>query len=184
MSSTSQIREKIFEKSEAQRLVIKVHTDHLDSCDYRLSAGKIIDELFPSWQSDSRILFLAIEIRGDRTYMVVDIYNSNYNFDTAHKTRTVLPVSVVWQHRRRGWFIVKWPQEDEPLATKITELHNLNGFNSSTPFLADYNQRVTYERPRDCFPRQHRQAPSPLDKSVLNCFCILQPHKLLPVFLA
>lgn len=152
MSSTAQIREKIFEKTEAQRLVIKVHTNYLDSHDYRVSAGNFIDEIFPNWENDSRIRFLAIEIRGDRTFMAVDINNSDYDFDTAHENRIVLPVYVVLQHKRRGWFVVRWPQEDEPLATKIAELHNLNGFKATTPFFADYNQPVIYERPRDSFP--------------------------------
>lgn len=165
MSNVAQVREKIFEKTEAQRLVIKVHTDQLDSHDYRVSAGKFIDDIFPNWENDSRIHFLAIEIRGNRTFIAVDINNSDYNFNTAHETKTVLPVHVVWQHKRRGWFIVRWPQEDEPLATKIAELHNLNGFNTMTPFLANFNQPVVYDKPRDLATnRQHLQATSTLDE--------------------
>lgn len=81
--------------------------------------------------------------------MVIDINNFDYNFDTAHETKTILPVYVVWQHKRRGWFIVRWPQEDGPLATKVAELHMLNGFNATTPSLADYNNtRVVYDNPR------------------------------------
>ena len=83
--------------------------------------------------------------------MVIDINNVEYNFDTAHETKTILPVYVVvWQHKRRGWFIIRWPKEDGPLATKVAELHMLNGFHVTTPFLADYNNntRVVYDNPR------------------------------------
>jgi hypothetical protein len=165
MSDITEIREKIFEKTAAQRLVVKARTDQLDSHDYRASASKFINEIFPNWENDSRIHFLTIEIRQNRVFMAIDINNSDYDFDTAHENKILLPVHVVWQHKRKGWFIVRWPQEDEPLAAKIAELHNANGFNATTPFLANFNERVVYDRPRHLFPnRQHPQATSPLDE--------------------
>lgn len=149
MYNINEIHERIFERSEAQRLVIKVRTEKLDSHDYRVSASKFINEVFPDWEHHNRICFIAIEIRGDRTFMVIDVNNFDYNSDTAHETKTILPVYVVWQHMRKGWFIIRWPQEDVPLATKVAELHTLNGFHATTPFLADYNNtRVVYENPR------------------------------------
>ncbi|PLB35087.1 uncharacterized protein BDW47DRAFT_110924 [Aspergillus candidus] len=148
MSSVTEIREEIFERAETQRLVIKVHTERLDSSDYRVSAGNFINEIFPNWEDDSRIRFLAIEIRGDRTFMSIDVYNSGYDFDTAHETKTILPVYVLWHHKRKGWFVVRWPQEDGPLATKMAELHRLNGFDAITPFLANFNAQVVYGNPR------------------------------------
>ncbi|PYH99039.1 hypothetical protein BO71DRAFT_394623 [Aspergillus ellipticus CBS 707.79] len=167
MCDTSEIREKIFEKSEAQRLVIKVHTEQLDSHDYRVSASNFINEIFPNWEDDSRIHFIAIEIRGDRTFLAIDVNNLDYDFETAHETRTVLPVYVVWRHKRKGWYIIRWPQEDEPLATKIAELHDLNGFDTTTPFLANFNESVVYGNPRYIsINRQHLQATSPSDERV------------------
>ncbi|GES66834.1 hypothetical protein BO71DRAFT_394623 [Aspergillus terreus] len=148
MSTITELREKIFETTEAKWLVVKVHTDRLDSHDYRVSASQFINDIFPDWENDSRIHFLAIEIRGDRTFMAIDINNSKYDFDTAHETKIILPVHIVWQHKRRGWFLVRWPREDEPLAAKIAHLHDLNGFDATTPFLANYNERVMYENPR------------------------------------
>lgn len=81
--------------------------------------------------------------------MVIDINNFDYNFDTAHRTETIFPVYVVWQHQKRGWFNIRWPQEDGPLATKLADLHNLNGFDARTPFLANYNTRMVYDSPRE-----------------------------------
>ncbi|PLB46011.1 hypothetical protein P170DRAFT_439697, partial [Aspergillus steynii IBT 23096] len=148
MSNVTEIRERIFERTEAQRLVIKLHTEKLDSVDYRVSTCKFINELFPDWEKDPRIRFLAVEIRGDRTFMIVDVNNFDYDFDTAHKTETILPVYVLWQHKRKGWFLIRWPQEDGPLATKVAELHRLNGFDATTPFIADFNTSVVYDKPR------------------------------------
>ncbi|TQB69775.1 hypothetical protein MPDQ_001399 [Monascus purpureus] len=166
MSNITELREKIFERTEAQRLVIKVHTEKLDSHDYRVSASKFVNEIFPNWEHDNRVRFLAIEIRGDRTFFAIDINNFDYNFDTAHETKTILPVYAVWQHKRKGWFTVRWPQEDGPLATKLAELHTLNGFDAITPFLADYNTRVVYDNPRDLSTnRQRLHAELPLNPS-------------------
>ncbi|GIK00116.1 hypothetical protein Aspvir_004134 [Aspergillus viridinutans] len=151
MSNIAEVREKIFERKEAQRIIIKVHTEKLDSQDYRVSAYNFVNEIFPDWENDKRILFLAIEIWGDRTYMAVDINNYDYNFDTAHKNKTILPVYVLWQHRRRGWVMIRWPQEDERLATKLADLHNVNGFDATTPFLENYNTRIVHANPRE-FP--------------------------------
>ncbi|KAA8642592.1 hypothetical protein EYZ11_006948 [Aspergillus tanneri] len=150
MANIADIREKIFENKDAQRIVIKLHTEKLDSQDYRASAYKIVNEIFPNWERDNRILFLAIEIWGDRTYMAIDVNNYDYKFETAHKTKTILPVYVLRQHRKRGWAIIRWPQEDKPLATKLADLHNVNGF-AATPFLENYNTRIVHDQPRE-FP--------------------------------
>lgn len=90
MSDITEIREKIFEETAAQRLVVKARTDQLDSHDYRVSASKFINEIFPNWENDSRIHFLAIEIRQNRALhgYRIDINNSEYDFDTAHKNVT------------------------------------------------------------------------------------------------
>lgn len=56
------IREEIFKENKARRVIIKVHTKILDSQDYRGSASKVVNEVFPDWKLDSRVLFLAIEM--------------------------------------------------------------------------------------------------------------------------
>lgn len=91
--------------------------------------------------------------------MAMDINNSEYDFDTAHEAKIILPVHVVWQHKRRGWFLVRWPQEDEPLAAKIANLHDLDGFDTNMPFLANYNERVVYENPRYRSPASTATTP-------------------------
>jgi hypothetical protein len=81
--------------------------------------------------------------------MAIDVNSHEYNFDTAHKNTTVIPVYVLWQHRRRGWVIVRWSQEDEPLAAKLADLYNVNSFDATTPFLENYNARIVHANPRE-----------------------------------
>lgn len=149
-SSLSDIRDEIFKNSMAQRIIIKVQTKILDSQDYRGSAYRVVSEIFPGWERDSRILFLAIEIWGERVFLAIDINHHDYNFKTAHKSTTILPVSVLREHRRsgRGWNLIRWPQEDRPIAKTVADLHNANGFDVQTPFLANHNSPVIYSNPR------------------------------------
>lgn len=79
--------------------------------------------------------------------MSINVNNFGYNFDTAHETTTILPVYVLWQHKRKGWFVVRWPQEDGSLAAKLAGLHQLNGFDAIIPFLANFNAQVVYGNP-------------------------------------
>lgn len=149
-ANLSDIRDEILKSSMAQRIIIKVQTKILDSQDYRGSAYRIVSEIFPDWERDSRILFLAIEIWGERVFLVIDVNHNDYNFKTAHKSTAILPVSVLREHRRseRGWNLIRWPQEDRPIAKTVADLHNANGFDVPTLFLANYNSPVLYSNPR------------------------------------
>lgn len=64
MANLSDIRQGIFGNDDAKRIVIKVNTEILDPRDYRASANSLASEIFPEWESDSRILFLAIDVLG------------------------------------------------------------------------------------------------------------------------
>lgn len=150
MSDISEIHQELFKNTEPRRVVLKVHTDKLDPQDYHTSVGEVVNEIFPDWKADDRVLFLAIEIWGDRTFMAIDLNNHDYDFEQAHKVKPVLPVYVLWKHRRKGWILVRWPQEDQSLAEKIAYLHNANGF-TETPFLEDHNSQVIHANPRE-FP--------------------------------
>lgn len=66
-----------------------------------------------------------MEIWGDRAFLAIDINNREYNFDTAHKATTVLPVYVLRLHRKR-WALVRWLRENQPVAERLAYLHNAN----------------------------------------------------------
>ncbi|BCS01968.1 uncharacterized protein AKAW2_60232A [Aspergillus luchuensis] len=89
MSNLSNIREEIL-KDNAKRIIIRVKTKGSEDC--RDTAYRIVGEIFPDWKQDNRILFLAIQVWGNRIFVNVDVNGDNYNYDTAHKDQTVLPV--------------------------------------------------------------------------------------------
>lgn len=103
LSNLTAIREEIFKNFTAKRIIIKVNTEDLDSQDYRASANKVASEVFPAWESDPRILFLATDIWSKRSFIVVDINRHDYDFLTAHKDKTILPVYVLRQPKKRQW---------------------------------------------------------------------------------
>lgn len=151
MASLSDIRKEILEIDIPKRIIIKLKTGSLDSQDYRASANSVVSEVFPDWESDPRILFLAIDVWSERTFIVIDINHHDYDFSTANKAKTVFPVFVLRQHgKRRDWVLIRWPQGDEPLGAQLADLHNVSGFDA-TPFLENHNSRIVHANPRE-FP--------------------------------
>ncbi|CAG8365030.1 unnamed protein product [Penicillium salamii] len=149
MTNLPDIRNQIFEDGITKRIVIKMKNENLDSQDYRTSATKIVSEVFPEWESDPRILFLAIDVCSERTFIVLDINHHEYDFNTAHKAKTVFPAFVLRQHkRRRDWVIFRWPQGDEYLSAHSADVHNVNGFDPP-PFLEDHKSHLEHVNPRD-----------------------------------
>ncbi|KAJ1713570.1 hypothetical protein NYO67_4289 [Aspergillus flavus] len=100
--------------------------------------------------NDSRILFLAIEVWSERTFLVIEINRRDYDFNTAHKCKTIVPVYVLRQHgESRRWTLVRWPQLDETLMAQIADPHIVNGFDVATPFLENHNSRIFHANPRE-----------------------------------
>ncbi|KAJ5488274.1 hypothetical protein N7453_011728 [Penicillium expansum] len=151
IGSLSDIQNEILGNDIAKRIVIKVRTQRLDSQNYRASANEVIGEVFPGWENDPRIRFLAIDVWDERTFIVVDINHLDYDFNTAHKIKKVFPVYVLRHGKKRGWALVRWPREDEPLGAKVMDLHNANGWDVETPFLEDHNTRIVYANPRNLY---------------------------------
>ncbi|KAL4935429.1 hypothetical protein BDV06DRAFT_234319 [Aspergillus oleicola] len=153
--SVADIRERVFQNNEPKRIVIKLKTNQLDSQDYRTSSTDFITQLFPSWQTDPLIRFLAIGVWSHRTFLVLDINYAEYNFETAHKDRTILPVYVIRQYRRRTkWALVRWQPEDVPLAANLADMHNRHGWDAALPFLEDHTDitRMCFANPRELRP--------------------------------
>lgn len=143
------IREEIFKNGNAKRILIRIKTKRLDSRDYRTSVYSLVSEIFPNWEHDHRILFLAIEVWSERTFIAIDINDKDYDFATAHETKTIFPVYVLRQlKRRQDWALIRWPREDGHLSERLAHLHNVNGWDATTPFLVNHNELDTYANPR------------------------------------
>ncbi|KAJ5558770.1 hypothetical protein N7535_009351 [Penicillium sp. DV-2018c] len=148
--ANSDIREDLFKDDTAKRIVIKVKTKTLNPQSYLDSAKNIVSEIFPDWENDPRILFLAIDVWSERTFIVIDLNNRDYNFRTAHNNMTVFPVYVLRQHgRRQNWALIRWNQLDQRMSLQLADLHRVNGYDATLPFLEDHNTRIVHENPRD-----------------------------------
>ncbi|KAB8259363.1 hypothetical protein BDV32DRAFT_159301 [Aspergillus pseudonomiae] len=148
--ANSDIREDLFKDDTAKRIVIKVKTKTLNPSSYLTSAKNIVNEIFPRWESDHRILFLVIDVWSERTFMVIDINNRNYDFRTAHNNTMMFPVYVLRQHgRRQTWVLIRWHQLDERMSLQLADLHRVNGYEATLPFLEDHNSRIVHANPRD-----------------------------------
>ncbi|KAL4931251.1 uncharacterized protein BDV17DRAFT_256358 [Aspergillus undulatus] len=66
MAELSDIREQIFKNNDPKRIVIKLNTERLDSQEYRASASEVISEVFPNWELDDRVRFLAVAVWSDQ----------------------------------------------------------------------------------------------------------------------
>lgn len=149
MTDISTIRERIFEDDDAKRIVMKMKTGQLDSRDYLSSARRILNDIFPDWEHDKRILFLALDVFHDRTYMAFDINHHDYNFLTAHKDKTALPVYVLRRvHTGQTWALVRWPQEDDNLCKRLAELHRAHGYDFKLPIVEDHTSVIVLANPR------------------------------------
>ncbi|KAL2826903.1 hypothetical protein BJY01DRAFT_229507 [Aspergillus pseudoustus] len=160
MSNLSNIRDQIFESQDAKRIAMKLKTRHLDSHDYLRSVKEVLNDIFPDFESDQRIRLLAIEIFPDRTYLVVDISNYEYNFQTAHEASESLPVYLLKvAHKGKNWALVRLPKEDQRLRERIAELHRSHGYDVGLPLIEDNTSSIVHANPR---------GPPPADSRILH----------------
>lgn len=148
MTTTSNIQNDIFKDNTTKRIVIKVKTEILGPENYRDSASNIVSEVFPDWRKDPRILFIAIDVWSEHTFIVLDINNYAYNFRLAHEVRTVLPVYLLQLKSRQGWALARWPAGDERLSEELADFHKVSGYDAALPFLEDHTSRIVHENPR------------------------------------
>ncbi|PYH38075.1 uncharacterized protein BO87DRAFT_422108 [Aspergillus neoniger CBS 115656] len=148
MSNLPDIRDEIL-KGNAKRIIIRIKSEGSEDC--RTTAYRIVGEVFPDWKQDNRILFLAIQVWGNRIFVNVDVNRDNYNYDTAHKDQTVLPVYVLLRHWG-NWHLIRWPQEDRSVAVQLAELHRVTGYGAEIPFYENHNSCVVHANPRE-FPK-------------------------------
>uniref|UniRef100_A0A093V7Y9 Uncharacterized protein n=1 Tax=Talaromyces marneffei PM1 TaxID=1077442 RepID=A0A093V7Y9_TALMA len=147
MSNLSNIRKELFEGS-ARRVIIRVKTESRNSEDCRATAYRTVNEIFPNWERDSRVLFLAIQVWADRIFMNIDVNHANYNYQTAHRDKTILPVYVLRAHRG-NWGLVRWFKDDERVAMELAELHRVTGYGAVIPFFENHNSQIVYDNPRE-----------------------------------
>jgi hypothetical protein len=136
------------EREVTIRVLVDVPTEFLDPQNYLGSASNLIEALTAAWERSAATRQLVVEVYPRRSYIALDINNSQYNYATAHKQFATIPVYILQQSRKsRGWKIFRAPSQDKPVAERIAELHRCNGQNS-LPFLEDHIQGPVHLSPR------------------------------------
>jgi hypothetical protein len=130
------------------RLVGDTPTAILDSDDYlksiRLFVTKV-QESVKNYYSDAKTCFLALRILSRHSYFVVDVNNSDYNYETAHGITTPVPVYVLRLSKHVK--IYRTPTQDGNLAQILATMHWGHG-NDPLPLVDDYTKPVVYHSPR------------------------------------
>ncbi|OJJ75756.1 hypothetical protein ASPBRDRAFT_203493 [Aspergillus brasiliensis CBS 101740] len=151
MSDISNIREQIFLNNDTKRIVMKRNTERLNPHDHRNSAKRILNENLPNLEeSNNRVIFLAVEVFHDRTYMAFDINHFTYDFHTAHLDKTILPVYSLRQvHKDRHWALIRLSQEDDDrLCIRLADLHEAHGYDVQLPIVEDHTSIIVHANPR------------------------------------
>lgn len=148
MSTVNDRLRETFQREERIRIVFDVFTETLYPT-YLESTYNLLDNVVTGWKHDERFRLLAIEIYSRHTYIVLDVNNREYDFETAHnKERNALPVYLTRQSKKsRDWVISRFPKEDDPIAKRVADLHRRNG-NKRTPFLENHNSTIVHLSPR------------------------------------
>jgi hypothetical protein len=85
------------------RTIVDLPTSIFSAEDYLSSASNIIKPLFITMGNTKHsIRLLAVEVYPQHTYIAIDINNEQYDYHTAHKQISVLPVYILSLSSRRN----------------------------------------------------------------------------------
>ena len=149
MANLSSIHDQIFNSNDAKRIAMKMNTKDLNSDNYTASAKRKLNDIFPDWESDPRFRFVAMEVYHEGAYIAIDISHRDYNFNTAHEDMKPLPVYFLGKvHKGREWTLIRMPQEDDYICTRLAYLHRCHGYDAELPLVDDYTSIVFHANPR------------------------------------
>lgn len=147
----NEIHDQIFKAIEEQdtiRIIADVPTDRLRPEDYLASASDFIKPFMMHWGEKHMVRHLVVDVYPRHAYIVIDVNNRQYDYDTAHKQTYPVPIYILRLSRRGNkWIFFRRPVDDQRIATILAELHWCNGQNP-LPFLADHIKGSVYTSPR------------------------------------
>lgn len=129
------------------RIVADVPTDLLRSEDFVISASDLIMPFRKQWETKNMTRLLAVDVYSHHAYIVIDINNLQYDYETAHNQTSPIPVYILRLSRSNKWSFFRRATDDQKIATSIAELHKCNGQNP-LPFFADHIKGSVYLSPR------------------------------------
>lgn len=152
-----QIREVLFELPEedvtgTMRILGVTSNRVLDPNDYlesiRPFALEVQDGLRARHGSNTTRL-LAVTIHPDKhSYFVVDLNNADYDYQTAHECKTLVPVYVLRLSSKRKPTISRQRLLDSVIAETLRKLHDNHGQDPLPLFDNHYDKNRYYGNPR------------------------------------
>lgn len=119
-----------------------------------------VEESIHQQRPDTQTRFLAFNVYpGKHSYFVLDLNNVDYDYETAHIERPLIPVYVLRLSPRK----IRMSRQkmlDGTLAKTLAEMHNGHG-GDPLPLFEDRNHLVEYRRPRniELLISSHSHAP-------------------------
>lgn len=123
----------------------------LDSNDYLKSILPFVtetQECVNDCRPNTETRFLALRIVSRHSFFVVDIDNSDYDYETAHEVTTSIPVYIL--RLSRNVRACRAPLQDGHLAKVLAKMHWGHG-NDPLPLVDDCTKLVVYGSPRGLF---------------------------------
>lgn len=138
---------KAIEEHHTIRIIADVPTNFLRFEDLPTSAFDLIKPFLIQWEVHHLTRQLAVDLYPRHAYVVVDINNHEYDYDTAHEQTFALPIYILRLSRSNKWTFFRRAVDDKMIAMAVAELHRRNGQNP-LPFLADHINGSVYLSPR------------------------------------
>ena len=138
---------KAIEEHHTIRIIADVPTNFLRFEDLPTSAFDLIRPFLIQWEAHHLTRQLAVDLYPRHAYVVVDINNYEYDYDTAHEQTFAPPIYILRLSRSNKWTFFRRAVDDKMIAVTVAELHRRNGQNP-LPFLADHINGSVYLSPR------------------------------------
>jgi hypothetical protein len=121
----------------------------LDHSKFLESIKTIIEEVentVATCRPDAKIRWIAVnKFEGRHSYFVLDLNNVDYDYESAHKCLSKVPVYVL--RLSRAPKIFRFEPQDQKLAEKLAQMHNLHG-KDPLPLFDDHTRPRVYGSPR------------------------------------
>ncbi|KAJ5958038.1 uncharacterized protein N7479_005188 [Penicillium vulpinum] len=133
----------------AIRIVGETPNSILDHSEFLKSIGTIVDPVQKAVAAccpDVKTRWIAVKkFEGRRSFFVLDLNNVGYDYATAHKCLTKVPVYILRLSKKPKIF--RHGPQDQKLTESLAEMHNLHG-ERLLPLFDDYTGPRVYESPR------------------------------------
>lgn len=127
------------------RIIADVPLEILEPENYLSSAFTLLKPFTQAWGAENHSLReIVVDIYPRHAYIVIDINNHDYDFETAHLQHTPIPVYILRLLRKsKEWSFFRRPVEDRRVAKDVALLHWCNG-QKRPPFFADHVKGSVY----------------------------------------